>query len=361
MAGLAEVVADLMAKGRAASAPKASPLQEVTNLRDNPGALRMFVHVPEGLEPSPPLVVVLHGCGQTAAAYADAAGWITLSERYGFVLLCPEQTRANNPNGCFNWFAQEDVIRGSGEAASIASMICRAVVDHGLDAMRVYVTGLSAGGAMVGVMLATYPELFAAGAIIAGLPYGCATGLQDALSAMRGVPVRSGEIWGDAVRKASSGAEHRPRVAIWHGDQDSTVTPAAADALILQWTNVHGVSLPERSAPAVSRHRHRLWRDAAGRVVVEEHRITGLGHGTPIHSGGEDGCGAAAPWVLEAGVSSSLEIARSWGIAGRRRPERAGEAPRTAAASEARSPGAKGGLDVGHVIAGALKQAGLMR
>ena len=135
----------------------------------------MFAYVPEQLPRAPALVVVLHGCGQTAAAYDFGTGWSTLAKRYGFALLMPEQQRANNANTCFNWFNPGDIARGRGEAASIRQMIARMVADHEIDPRRIYITGLSAGGAMTSVMLAVYPEVFAGGAIIAGLPYGIAS------------------------------------------------------------------------------------------------------------------------------------------------------------------------------------------
>ena len=112
----------------------------------NPGDLRMLAYTPPGLPPRAPLVVVLHGCTQNAAAYDHGAGWTTLADRHGFALLFPEQQRGNNPNLCFNWFNPEDVTRGQGEAASIRAMIDQVVHAHALDAQRVYVTGLSAGG-----------------------------------------------------------------------------------------------------------------------------------------------------------------------------------------------------------------------
>ena len=103
-----------------------------------------------------------------------------MADRFGFALLLPEQRRANNPNGCFTWFSAEDTSRECGEALSIRQMIERMVIDHGIDRSRIYVTGLSAGGAMTSVMLATYPEVFAGGAIVAGLPYGSAANVQEA-------------------------------------------------------------------------------------------------------------------------------------------------------------------------------------
>ena len=146
--------------GRMHSRALQSPLVEISEFGSNPGALRMFAFVPEHLPRAPALVVVLHGCGQTAAGYDLGAGWSTLAERYGFALLMPEQQALNNANTCFNWFNPEDIARGSGEAGSIRQMIARMAGDHDIDSRRIYVTGLSAGGAMTSVMLATYPEVF---------------------------------------------------------------------------------------------------------------------------------------------------------------------------------------------------------
>ena len=138
-----------------------SRLQEVHGFGANPGNLRMFSHLPARLEADPALVVVLHGCTQTAAGYDHGAGWSTLADRYGFALLLPEQQPSNNPNGCFNWFQTGDIERGRGEALSIRQMVEKIVVDQGIDRRRVFITGLSAGGAMTSVMLACYPEVFA--------------------------------------------------------------------------------------------------------------------------------------------------------------------------------------------------------
>ena len=181
-----------------------SPLVETAGFGANPGALRMFSFVPDDLQQPPALVVVLHGCGQTAAGYDLGAGWSTLAGHYGFALLMPEQQPSNNGQGCFNWFNPEDTARDSGEACSIRQMIARMVQDHKVDERRIFVTGLSAGGAMTSVMLATYPELFAAGAIIAGLPFGVASNVREALNGMFQSPARPAAELGDLVRGASS-------------------------------------------------------------------------------------------------------------------------------------------------------------
>jgi len=167
------------------------PLQLVHEFGSNPGNLRMFTYLPPQHAANPPLVVVLHGCTQTAAGYDYGAGWSTLADRYGFALLLPEQQRSNNPNGCFKWFLPDDSRRARGEALSIRQMIETFVMDKKIDRDRVFITGLSAGGAMTSVMLACYPEVFAGGAIIAGLPYGAASNVQQAFESMFQSPSRS--------------------------------------------------------------------------------------------------------------------------------------------------------------------------
>ena len=111
----------------------------------NPGNLRMLTYVPPGLAPGSALVVVLHGCTQSAAAYDHGAGWSVLAERHGFAVLYPEQQRGNNGSLCFNWFQPEDTARGGGEVESIREMTEQMVAAHGLDRRRVFVTGFRRG------------------------------------------------------------------------------------------------------------------------------------------------------------------------------------------------------------------------
>ena len=137
----------------------------------NPGALTSATYIPPCFQDSRPLVVVMHGSMQTAEDYDHGSGWSTLAAQYCFALLFPQQIRANNAIRAFNWFEPADSHRGAGEALSIYEMIEQVVNDHSIDPRRIFITGLSAGGAMTSVMLASYPDLFAGGAIIAGLPY----------------------------------------------------------------------------------------------------------------------------------------------------------------------------------------------
>ena len=217
-------------------------VQEVTGVEPNPGALRMLCHVPADLPRGAALVVVLHGCGQTAEGYAAGAGWIELADRFGFALLLPEQRRASNSGCCFNWFQPEDTTRGHGEAASVHAMVQHMLTTHGLNAGRVFVTGLSAGGAFANALLATYPEVFSGGAIVAGLPFGAATNTQTALDAMYRGRQRSDRDWGNAVRAAAGHRGAWPRVSVWHGMADTTVIPVNGTDIVRQWLDVHGTA-----------------------------------------------------------------------------------------------------------------------
>jgi feruloyl esterase len=364
---------------RAPRAPS-THLTELTGFGSNPGALRMFTYVPKKLPRSPALVVVLHGCTQSAASYDLGAGWSTLAERYGFVLLLPEQTQANNPKTCFNWFLPGDTKRGRGEALSIRQMIEKTIGAHGVDRGRVFITGLSAGGAMAAAMLAAYPEVFAAGAIIAGLPYGTASNVQEAFESMFQGKSHIAKVWGDKVRHASSHRGPWPRVSIWHGDADATVKPINAESLIRQWTDVHGID----AAPVqdkVDGYPRKVWR-RNGVEVVESYTISGMAHGTPLAIAAHGG--EAGPFLLEVGISSSYHIARFFGLTGEARATQSARIDKNDRAplmphdvemipderveildgktDEPRFEGApRGPIDVMAVITKALTQAGLMK
>jgi poly(hydroxyalkanoate) depolymerase family esterase len=301
--------------GRSLRPDLRSPLLETSGFGANPGDLRMFSFVPGNLQPRPALVVVLHGCGQTAAGYDLGAGWSTLARHYGFALLMPQQQPSNNANGCFNWFNPQDITRDRGEAASIRQMIARMVRDHKIDAERIFVTGLSAGGAMTSVMLATYPELFAGGAVIAGLPYGVATNVREALNGMSQSPARPAAALGDLVRCASNHKGAWPKLSVWHGSADRTVNPANANEIVKQWLDIHRLPAAPMSEEIVDGYPHRIWWNAEGETTVESYTITDMAHGTPLGVGDNDErYGAEGAFLIEAGISSSYHIARFFGL-----------------------------------------------
>ncbi len=356
MPGLQDTIAALMRHRKRplpAQRRAVSRMQETTNFGANPGALRMLVYRPDFLPPGAPLVVVLHGCTQSAEAYAHGAGWLDLADRHGFIVVAPEQTQANNPSLCFNWFNPGDVRRDEGEAASIRAMVDVAVRAFGADPTRIFVTGLSAGGAMTSALLAAYPEVFAAGAVVAGLPHGAAASVQEAFAAMAAAQPREQQHWGDKVRAASAHAGPWPRIAIWHGDADATVRPGNRDAIIAQWRDVHDLNLTPTRTDNLAGHRREVWANAAGDPTIECVTIGGMGHGAAVGAAGPDGCGEAGPYLIETGLSSAQEIARFFGIA---KPGVARAAPRLKD-----PPPAHHGFDPGAVITRALRAAGLMK
>jgi feruloyl esterase len=236
----------------------------------------------------------------------------------------PQQKISNNANGCFNWFQPDDNARGRGEALSIRQMIRTATAKYGLDDERVFVTGLSAGGAMTSVMLASYPEIFAGGAIIAGLPFGIANNLQQALASMHQIPNHRARDLGNFVRKGSSHNGPWPRVSVWHGSADRTVNPSNADEIVKQWLDVHQLPLAPMSEGIVDGYPRQVWWDNEGRTAVECYTITGMAHGAPLGTGdGIDQCGSEGAFLIEAGISSSYHIANFFGLTARVQPSRA--------------------------------------
>jgi poly(hydroxyalkanoate) depolymerase family esterase len=301
--------------GRDLRPGRVSPLTETTEFGTNPGGLRMFSFVPDSLQKPAGLVVVLHGCGQTAASYDLGAGWSTLAKHYGFALLMPEQQPSNNAHGCFNWFNPQDTARDSGESCSIRQMITQMVGDIGVDQRRIFVTGLSAGGAMTSVMLATYPEVFAAGAVIAGLPFGVASNVREALNGMFQSSSRPASELGDLVRNASNHRGPWPKLSVWHGSADRTVNPANANEIVKQWLDVHGLASTPMSEGTVDGYPRQVWWNADGETMVESYTITNMAHGTPLGiADNDERYGAQGAFLIEAGISSSYHIANFFGL-----------------------------------------------
>ena len=292
-------------------------LEEVMEFGSNPGKIRMYKYVPAGLPPGAPLVVALHGCDQDAKKYSNETGWSALADRHRFAVLYPETGISNNPFKCWNWFRPGDQARGSGEALSVKQMVDAMIAAHHIDPKRVFVTGLSAGGAMTNVLLAVYPDVFAGGAPMAGVAYGCASNAMAAVGCMDGSRTLGEQQQFDAVMEGSAGySGPYPVVSIWQGMADVVVSPLNADEIASQWRQVHGAGLHPATDEVVQRSRHIVYEDRSGKGVVEVWKLEGMGHGIsvdPDGSGGESG-GTSGAYAFDRDIWSSYRASKFWGL-----------------------------------------------
>lgn len=316
LAALTTALAALAAPSLAQAEPPSTTaqLEPVTGFGSNPGALSMYRYAPDDLPADSPVVVVLHGCTQSAADYFDGAGWQQAADTHGFAVVAPQQEQANNASRCFNWFEPDDRSRDSGEAASILQMVDHTLDAYGGDASRVLLTGLSAGGAMTASLLAAYPDRFAGGGIMAGVPHGCADSMVTAFSCMNpGTPKTPAE-WGDLVRAAHP--DHQggyPTVSIWHGTADYTVAPANATESVKQWTDAHGTDQdPDGTTELPGDTVRTDYADDSGTTVVRDYRVDGMGHGTAVKP--DEDCGTAGTYFPDR-VCSTAHLLTDWGIA----------------------------------------------
>jgi len=207
-----------------------------------------------------PLVVMLHGCRQTLDDFAAGTRMNELADELGFLVVYPEQAPAANAARCWNWFQPADQRRDAGEPSLIAGITEAVIARHGADPRRVYVAGLSAGGAMAAVMGRTYPDLYAAVGVHSGLPYAAARDLASALAAMRGAPA---PLSGAAIR-----------TIVFHGDGDTTVHPSNGEFL------APGASLQtvQRGEERGRKYTRMIHVDAAGKPAREHWLVHGAGH-----------------------------------------------------------------------------------
>ena len=317
------LVAAGLGTGEVGPAAAADAPVRVTDFGPNPGALQMYLYRPAGLRAGAPVVVALHGCMQDAVGYAAGSGWPELADLWGFTVVLPQQVAANNANRCFNWFEPGDIARGQGEAASIRAMVAAAVRTSDADPQRVFISGLSAGGAMSAALMAAYPDVFAAGSVLAGVPVGCADDLLTGLSCMTAALPRSPDQWAAQVRAAApAGTSDWPEVSIWHGTQDATVNPGNARNSRDQWTAVHGLGqVPTRRTALPAGTTRAQYADASGTVRVTTYTVEGMGHAAPNDPGtGPQQCGQPAQYFADT-LCSSWYDGVSWGL-DRRAPYR---------------------------------------
>jgi poly(hydroxyalkanoate) depolymerase family esterase len=222
------------------------------------------------------LIVMLHGGTQDADDFAAGTRMNAFAEEHGFVVAYPIQPRAANAQLCWNWFTPENQARGHGEPSIIAGITREIIAEHDIDPARVFVAGLSAGGAMAAVMGATYPDLYAGIGVHSGLAYKSAADLPSAFAAMRGdrgpLVKRS--------RKKRGGTDDAPRLRtiVFHGDADNIVHASNAATIAGPVKNGESMQRADPSRSAARAHSLSVIRDESGRAVVEEWLIHGSGH-----------------------------------------------------------------------------------
>jgi poly(hydroxyalkanoate) depolymerase family esterase len=287
--------------------PQPGRLVELNGFGDDPGKLRMLAHLPQAAA-GRPLVILLHGCAQDAAVFAGDTGWTDLADRLGFPLILPDQPKMSMSGRCFDWYRESDTARDAGEAGSIASMTRAAVSHFKSDPGRVFILGLSAGGAMTAALLAAYPDLFAAGASVAGVPVGAArSGMQAIMQMRTGGREQSPEEWAARVRAAAPEgfAGPWPRLSVWQGQADTTVAPGNGDLLATQWCALHGLDGPGAVEQAGNGIEHRTWPDRR-QPLVEYWSLPDLPHAYPA---GEHTV-VRGRFVQQAPIDATANIAR---------------------------------------------------
>lgn len=282
----------------------------------NDGLTRRYkLFVPRRATTRPALVVMLHGCTQDPDDFARGTRANERAEVDGTLVLYPAQPHDANPSGCWNWFRPQDQSRGHGEAALIAEMTRDIMRNHDIDPRKVFVAGLSAGGAMAAILAHEYPDLYAAACVHSGLPAGAARSLPEALQAMRAGSPAGAKPSGRAV----------PTI-VFHGDQDRTVHPSNADAVVvavLRGAHVSILDVPQRRETRDARGRRVVratYFDAQGNALVEQWTLHGAGHAWA--GGSPDGS-----HTDRSGIDATAEMMRFFGEHARPAPSEGARPP----------------------------------
>jgi len=260
------------------------------------------LYVPPGAGPEPrPLVLMLHGCTQDADDFAAGTRMNDAARAHGVYVLYPTQAQEANPQRCWNWFKHTHQQRERGEPALVAGMVREVMAAHAIDGARIYVAGLSAGGAMAAILGRTHPDLFAAVGVHSGLAAGAARDLPSALEAMKG-----------GAKGVPPPAGKAPPTIVFHGSADRTVHPRNGEQVV-QAFGPGREEAPSQAAAGRRGSTRRVWRDASGEVVAEHWLVQGAPH---AWSGGS----TSGSYTDPGGPDASAEMLRFFLARSKRAP-----------------------------------------
>ncbi|WP_229406932.1 PHB depolymerase family esterase [Micromonospora sp. NBRC 110038] len=263
----------------------AAALTEVTNFGANPSNLRMYLYVPDRVAPRPGLLVAVHYCTGTGPAFFNGAQFDELANQYGYIVIYPSVTRSSQ---CFDVSSPQALRRdGGSDPVGIKSMIDYVRARYPVDADRIFATGVSSGAMMTNVLLGLYPDVFAAGAAFAGVPFGCfatTNGSEWNSECANGQITKTAQQWGDLVRNAYPGyTGKRPRMQLWHGTNDETLRYPNFGEEVKQWTNVHGLSqTPTYTDTPQSGYTRTRYGGSGTMAPVEAISMAGVSHNLPV-------------------------------------------------------------------------------
>ena len=286
LAGAAVSTATLLVLAAPAGA---ASLQQVSGWGGSglPSDVSMYVYVPNKVATKPPILTLIHYCGGTASAVfgqAQGGGIVSAADQYGFIMVVPSSGRCWDVESNKAWTRS-----GGGDSDAIKQMVTYAISKYSANAERVYSTGDSSGGMMTELLLAVYPDVFKAGSAFAGMPAGCRgtneTGTGYSGACAGGSVSHTAQQWGDIVRNMDPGyAGHRPRVQLFHGSSDTTISPTMLSQAVLEWTNVLGLNAsPGTSMTGVQLGMHQAtrqqWQNTCGYLVLDTFLSMGGDHG----------------------------------------------------------------------------------